>query len=169
MSAAQKNIFQPLDQTTQMIRLVKIFNTPNYNEIVSSLFSAWAQKPCIFEVFSFDICSRYTALSYTWGPPNPTASILIDGSLFCARENLHLALQAIRKRSSIASDDIWTSYPKFYCMDGLCINQDDVLERNRQVNLMSQIYSHASLVRIWLGPEAEDSNLAMDFLLSYKT
>jgi hypothetical protein len=36
-------------------------------------------------------------------------------------------------------------------IDGVCINQTDILERNRQVQLMGEIYSRASCVLIWLG------------------
>lgn len=33
----------------------------------------------------------------------------------------------------------------------ICINQDDIPERNQQVQLMSRIYSQASWVRVWFG------------------
>jgi hypothetical protein len=49
---------------------------------------------------------------------------------------------------------IWT--------DALCINQDDILERNVQVSLMSRIYREARTVLIWLGEAEGDSDLAFD-------
>jgi hypothetical protein len=47
-------------------------------------------------------------------------------------------------------------------MDALCINQEDVIERNQQVYLMGSIYSQAREVLVWLGPEKDNSDLAMD-------
>jgi Heterokaryon incompatibility protein (HET) len=39
-----------------------------------------------------------------------------------------------------------------------------VLERNHQVNLKSRIYSQASLVVVWPGPEDKNSSIGMKFL-----
>jgi hypothetical protein len=36
-------------------------------------------------------------------------------------------------------------------VDAICINQDDIEERNRQVKLMAFIYSRALAVLVWLG------------------
>jgi hypothetical protein len=36
-------------------------------------------------------------------------------------------------------------------VDAICINQEDVLERNSQVALMGDIFKRATLVRVWLG------------------
>jgi hypothetical protein len=49
-------------------------------------------------------------------------------------------------------------------IDAMCINQKDIDERNRQVWLMGQVYSKAKAVIIWLGPQSEDSDLAMEFI-----
>jgi hypothetical protein len=48
--------------------------------------------------------------------------------------------------------------------DAICINQDDILERNHQVNLMSKIYSQADLVITWLGEARENSTVALKLL-----
>jgi Heterokaryon incompatibility protein (HET) len=50
-------------------------------------------------------------------------------------------------------------------IDAFCINQGNMRERSQQVTRMSDIYSRASRVIIWLGPESEDSVLAMDTLV----
>ena len=55
-------------------------------------------------------------------------------------------------------------------IDQICINQDDVHERNEQVALMHRIYSKAENVVIWLGEEGPDDRMAFGFvpkLLSY--
>lgn len=73
---------------------------------------------------------------------------------FGVTENLYVALQHLRllDRSRI----LW--------VDAICINQDDQREREAQVAIMCEIYSGASRVLVWLGPAAEDSDLAMSFL-----
>lgn len=49
-------------------------------------------------------------------------------------------------------------------IDQLCINQSDSDEKAVQVGLMSQIYSRAERVLVWLGPEADGSDEVMDVL-----
>ncbi|CAF9924131.1 MAG: hypothetical protein ALECFALPRED_002687 [Alectoria fallacina] len=49
-------------------------------------------------------------------------------------------------------------------IDVLCINQDDVYERNNQVSRMKNIYENANLVIVWLGQEADKSHLAFETL-----
>lgn len=58
--------------------------------------------------------------------------------------NLDCALRHIRIH---APKGLWI------WIDALCINQDDITERNHQVALMAGIYSPAGQVVIWLGPK----------------
>jgi hypothetical protein len=44
------------------------------------------------------------------------------------------------------------------------VNQDDLLERGQQVQIMREIYSQSKLTLIWLGPEADDSSKAVDLI-----
>jgi hypothetical protein len=81
-------------------------------------------------------------------------TILLDGRITTVTENLHSALLHLRLPSE--SRLIW--------IDALCINQKDDKERNHQVKEMKQIYRGAARVLAWLGPEADDSDLAMDIV-----
>jgi hypothetical protein len=45
-------------------------------------------------------------------------------------------------------------------IDAICINQNNVAEKNIQVQPMVQIYRQASSVLVWLGESTETSNLA---------
>jgi hypothetical protein len=54
--------------------------------------------------------------------------------------------------------------PMFLWIDSICINQADMEERGLQVQIMSQIYQSASGVWVWLGPAADNSDLAMDVI-----
>jgi hypothetical protein len=49
-------------------------------------------------------------------------------------------------------------------VDAICINQDNIAERNHQVGFMSSIYRQAHCVIAWLGPETGTSHKAMSFL-----
>jgi len=42
------------------------------------------------------------------------------------------------------------------------MNQEDATERSYQVQQMTSIYENAGQVIVWLGPAANDSDLAMD-------
>ena len=48
-------------------------------------------------------------------------------------------------------------------MDCICINQADADERAQQVKIMHEIYRRAKSVLVWLGEEAEDSAMAMEY------
>ena len=100
----------------------------------------------------------YEALSYVWGSPDDTWSVsVLDGdtaSSLQVRSNLLSALQSLRSRTE--SRLLW--------IDALCINQDDVEERNMQVQRMVSIFSSASRVIVWLGLESDDSRLALEHM-----
>lgn len=89
---------------------------------------------------------KYEALSYEWGPPEPTRYILVNGAVLSIRENLWLFLENLRKRKH----DKW-----LFWADQICIDQQNITERNQQVQLMGDIYSGAIQVLAWLGPKAD--------------
>ncbi|KAF5022039.1 hypothetical protein F66182_5922 [Fusarium sp. NRRL 66182] len=102
---------------------------------------------------NIDNCPVYKCLSYTWDGPRsdetsedwsrPTATILINGLEMPIRKNLNNALAALDRSDMLGP--IW--------IDALCINQDDIEERNAQVAQMAQIYKDAQEVIVWLGHE----------------
>lgn len=69
-------------------------------------------------------------------------TILINEAPFGIRPNLWTFLLGIRSRDERII--VW--------VDAVCINQQDIAERNAQVSLMGEIYSQASQVLVWLGP-----------------
>ncbi|KAL6849866.1 hypothetical protein ACO1O0_009411 [Amphichorda felina] len=96
----------------------------------------------------------YAALSYSWGPPEPRRHILLNGNEFAVTPNLWDALFQLRRCQRIQQGfKLW--------IDAICINQGDVDERSHQVGRMRDIYALAWQVVVWLGPEADDSDLAM--------
>lgn len=83
----------------------------------------------------------FEALSYTWGDPEKTHTIICNGKAFGVTTNLFEALSYLRNPSSART--LW--------VDALCINQDDTDERNEQVRHMLTIYQSAVRVVVWLG------------------
>lgn len=49
---------------------------------------------------------------------------------------------------------------KWVWIDKLCINQDDLLERSQQIQLMNSIYSQATQTLIWLGTDYSVCSMA---------
>lgn len=125
-------IYEPLDAGSKQpsIRLAILQPAPPESVIRITLAHAtFASRP------------RYEALSYTWGKPNAVKVIEINGSSVNVRENLWAALVSLRDAREARV--LW--------IDAICINQSDIEERNRQVQLMAYIYSRAKEVIVWLG------------------
>jgi hypothetical protein len=146
--------YDPLDQT--QIRLVKI-----------QAEKGWKVKCEIFPVSLEHTPTSYIAISYAWGDVDQKSEIILErevtddaGRTTIERTphrvtaSLRGALEAVREKGR----DVWV------WVDALCINQDDVAERTRQVQLMTDIYSKAESVAIWLGPEENDSEIALELL-----
>lgn len=93
----------------------------------------------------------YHALSYCWGDQNDLVEVMNNGKPLAVTKNLHAALLRLRQRGQ--SGLVW--------VDALCINQEDISERNQQVSIMNMIYRHASQVLIWIGPATEHTKEVM--------
>ncbi|KAK3386899.1 heterokaryon incompatibility protein-domain-containing protein [Podospora didyma] len=87
----------------------------------------------------------YAAMSYCWGPVPTTTNMTVDDRRVRVPESAVSALRKVTREQT--GELIW--------IDAICINQEDVAEKGRQVGMMKDIYTHASEVRIWLG-ELED-------------
>lgn len=107
----------------------------------------------------------YVAVSYVWADAVPSSSaheILIDNEdgesvLTLTGGSIFAALRRLRRQDS--ERRIWA--------DQCCINQDDAVERSRQVQYMNRIYQNASRVAVWLGTD-EDNEGAAAFSLIRK-
>src|SRR4051794_7217871 len=95
---------------------------------------------------------KYTALSYMWGPPRPSREVLINGFSFSIRENLWNFVQQL---AVDASGYLWA--------DAICINQEDLEERNSQVSMMGSIYESALSVIAWVGPCTDETETEIVF------
>ncbi|KAK6440318.1 hypothetical protein LTR95_003465 [Oleoguttula sp. CCFEE 5521] len=109
---------------------------------------------CCLHQLGLDGNVSYDALSYTWGDLKGTKEISCDGHTLRVTTNLHTALRRVRSTTEVKH--LWA--------DGVCINQQDVNERGKQVQLMKSIFSNAKCVLIWLGEEDETSHRALELI-----
>ncbi|KZL71477.1 ankyrin and HET domain-containing protein [Colletotrichum tofieldiae] len=107
------------------------------------------------EHVNLDSVPLYEALSYEWGSSERNRqAILQDGSTLQITESLYHALRDIRHEVlSQGSRTVWA--------DAICINQEDIEERQQQVSIMGSIYRKASRVITYIGPEKDDSSIAL--------
>jgi hypothetical protein len=98
---------------------------------------------------------EYSAISYTWGTKISLNTVTVDGYEQKITENLEVALRHLRQMQRRRT--MW--------IDALCINQEDMSERNHQIQLMSSIYSMAHETIVWLGPSADGSDWVMDSMM----
>ncbi|KAM3154952.1 hypothetical protein ABEW05_004586 [Botrytis cinerea] len=91
------------------------------------------------DVISLESSPDFEALSYVWGSTTPAKTITLGDRLVTIGPNLDNALRNLR----------------------LLAAPHDLDERASQVALMRRVYSDASTVLIWLGPEADGSEEAM--------
>jgi hypothetical protein len=107
-------------------------------------------------VVSLDDKPIYDAISYVWGSPFPSYQIVCSGNNLPITKNCYDALRSLIRNSKIRT--IW--------IDAVCINQSDSSEKNHQVPLMPDIYGAAKRVYIWLGNGTEDSDEALEWVMS---
>jgi hypothetical protein len=133
---------------------------PELREIrMLTLSSGEPDEPvkCRLSTVSLAAEPTYDALSYVWGKHvYPSPGIELDEKSFEVTPNLFSALRHIRLPAGNGPMSLW--------VDAVCINQDDLDERNAQVAMMRDIYASATRVIIWLGEEDEESETTFDAL-----
>ncbi|OCK91453.1 HET-domain-containing protein, partial [Cenococcum geophilum 1.58] len=103
----------------------------------------------------------YEALSYCWGNPRQISKNGLyikgdNGEINCIpiTPNLEDALRHLR--SPHLTRTLW--------VDAICINQQHLAEKTRQIARMSKAYEGASRVLVWLGHANETTAYGMDIL-----
>jgi hypothetical protein len=138
--------YSPLDHSFSEIRLVH-------------LLPRWTREGshgirCEMKTVSLAACPEYIALSYTWGDSTRTSLLIIDNTISHITTSVQTALLHLQHETNTII--LW--------IDQLCINQDDNVEKSKQVQLMKAIYQKALSVGVWLGPAADESDQLIDVL-----
>jgi hypothetical protein len=125
--AAERYTYEPLNYSTQSIRLIKIDSDAKEDRLSCSIKTA-------------PVDTEYVCVSYCWGPQSSN-QILLNGQTANIRDNIFAFLQ----QALVAGlrDWLW--------IDALSIDQSNDEERSHQVGQMAKIYRGAQYVVMWLG------------------
>ncbi|OQO01845.1 hypothetical protein B0A48_12318 [Cryoendolithus antarcticus] len=128
-----KGPYEPLDHDREQIRVLRIIATQGGTD----------EEALHLETRTVSLLVRpsYECVSYCWGDPDKTEDVFLNGLVVPVTTNLASALRCFRTE---AAQDLWL------WADAICIDQENVDERNRQVQLMDRIYSDAFKVRAWV-------------------
>lgn len=126
--------YEPLDATLSEIRLVRV------SDLVNDLYLGLETKTVRLE----DVDDQYIAISYVWGAELPAHRVYVNGQILLIRRNIWKFLVHSQLALNIADNWLW--------IDSICINQNDVPEKNHQVAMMGKIFGCAREVFVWLGP-----------------
>ncbi|KAL8847855.1 MAG: hypothetical protein Q9221_007106 [Calogaya cf. arnoldii] len=121
-------------------------------------------------ILSDDEVPEFEALSYAWGNASDVRDIFIEANpptrpelreredtdgiewrRLRVTKNLFEALKHLRLEGR----------PKIMWIDAICVDQQNLEERCHQILRMPDIYTLAAGVIAWLGPESDDSSVAM--------
>ncbi|KAJ4301779.1 Ubiquitin-like protein [Kalmusia sp. IMI 367209] len=145
--------YTPLDYQRREIRLITLY--PEFTK---------ARPQIKIRIASLDDEPHYEALSYTWGDPTMTRAALVESS-GAKDDGIKPSFDSIGITSNVAEALEYLRLPdqeRVLWIDGICIDQKDISEREEQVKLMSDIYEGAYRVLVWLGPGDEDTSHALD-------
>lgn len=153
------DLYRPLEADRGEIRILELLPGSFDSDIRSQLMYTTLKGPDSIP---------YEALSYVWGKPEFTEPLEFEGHQVLVTKNLATALRHLRPDAGENPRRIW--------VDAICINQNDVAERNHQVTIMKDIYSHCTADLAWLGPDSSSpdepseqvENLALGFQLLKK-
>lgn len=112
--------------------------------------------------FTLEESPSYVALSYAWGKARHTNKVRVNGRETTVRRNLHDFLLTASQDESLSGEVDWL------WIDQLCIDQSNVRERGHQVARMSQIFTQAKKVIIWLGRSYDGSDALMTSLQDFE-
>ncbi len=153
--ASSATLYSPLDEAASQIRLLEIEPQHNDNQQTFS---------CRMRTVSLDDNIKFFGLSYVWGDSSDRVDVVVNGIVIPVTKNLEAALRHIQRNGrTVIETESWREKtdghpsldqaPLSLWADAICINQDDLKERESQVLLMRRIYSAAETVLAWLGDQ----------------
>lgn len=134
----------PLPNPSLYIRLVQVEDADTYEGTIKCSLTSW----------SISEAPAYQAISYTWGDPDSTSRIIVNGKNLQVHNNCEYALRQAR----------WHGGSQYIWIDSICINQADIEERGRQVAQMDRVFRNSTCILACLGPHSDESDFLMTFL-----
>ena len=123
------HLYPPLDQSAGATRFVQILPQSGPHKLQCNLAAGNIND------------ADYIAVSYEWGSAADPVLISVNSKPVIVRQNIYKFLLTMRKLECT----------KYLWIDALCIDQENIEERNRQVRQMGDIYSRAIETWVWLG------------------
>jgi len=119
---------------------------PGHIRLLRLLPDPCESSPIRCELLSYPLLESkgscpYESLSYAWSSVQKPCRIFIDRHSFSVGANLHAAL--VQLRDGYVERTLW--------VDAICIQQDDIVEKADQIELMPRIYAKATRTIVWLG------------------
>jgi hypothetical protein len=126
MRWASSFIYPTLPGSGNFVRMIDLY--PGAGDLYLSLSTTKLEE-----------ADPYSALSYVWGDITEKSRLFLDGHPYLITQSLFVALRHIRaKFARTEALRLW--------VDAVCINQDDIMERNSQIPIMGDIYKRAERV-----------------------
>ena len=159
--------YSALDESASEIRLMTLLPGRFEDDISITIETVVLTKEHI---------PQYEALSYVWGSPENPMDISVKARKPKRSKSVSLLGRSRRRRLEACShgtisvtQNLTTALPylrmrdrpRVLWFDAICVNQQDIAERGQQVKRMAAVYSMASPVIVWLGPESQNSTLAV--------
>jgi hypothetical protein len=141
--------YRPLDFEYQGFRVAIVQPTPDFSAPIC----------CDLVEVTLNNHPDYEAISYVWGDPENEAPLQVGDAELRVTANLALALRYLRLPQK----------PRILWADAICIDQSNIEERNRQVQLMKDIYSTCTRDLIWLDEASGDTKNGIDSLVRMKS
>ena len=134
--------YTPLRDPSLQLRLLEVCNeTSELDDLIKCKLTTW----------DVEVAPPYHAISYTWGPEEPTETILLDQGVAAVRKNCADVLRQL----------IYFKSCRYYWLDAICIDQANVMEKNAQVAMMGSIFSKAEHVLACIGQDDDDGEYAL--------
>ncbi len=134
--------YSPL--THDCFRLLTVISIDAHNKTIT----------CQLDHYLIDEAPEYTALSYAWGHPDYSESIVCNGKTLSITPHLRGALYHLHSLGPATR----------FWIDAICINQTDNAEKAIHTRSMSIVYRSAQKVLVWLGQGDNDSDNAMSYI-----
>lgn len=147
---------QPVAYSHQPLRSPRSIRVINLKGTSGGLFRRAQQDQSLeveLEEISLDSPPSYEALSYTWGGQELDRPLRCHGKELKITKNCEIALLRLRRPSKRR---LW--------IDSICIDQNNIEEKNAQIPLMGEVYGRAERVLVWLGEGTDASDRAIRYL-----
>jgi hypothetical protein len=148
-----------MDCATSLYRYCDLLHEPDSIRLLRLLPSKDKNAVIRCKLFNYSIQESgqrthpYDALSYVWGKSHkPWPIVRIRKHVLPVTPNLYEALSHLRH----------CSIERILWVDAICINQDNIKEKEQQIRFMADVFGQANRVVVWLGTAADNSDQALE-------